>query len=71
MASDGAVAFRYVCPTGVISESDKDAQGALIGACDKYDLIAFMKSGGHRFRVLELPSIAIPFSPSQAHGSCQ
>ena len=43
VASDFAVAFRYVCPTDIISEPDKDAQGALVRAFDKYDLVAFMK----------------------------
>src|SRR5690348_12884303 len=51
MASDRAVAFRYVCPSDVVSESDKDTQGALIRAFDKYDLIALVKHRADRFHV--------------------
>ena len=51
MASDCSVPFRYVCPSDVVSESDKDTQGALIRAFDKYDLVAFAKYVGNLFRV--------------------
>ena len=51
MASDRAVPFRYVCPSDVVSESDKDTQGALVRAFDKYDFIALVKHRDDRFRV--------------------
>lgn len=49
VASDGAVAFGYVRPRGIPPEPDKDTQGALVSAFEKYDLIAFMKNAEDRF----------------------
>ena len=64
VAPNFAVAFRYVCPTYIISESDKHAQGALIRTRDKYDFVAFAKCGGNRFRVSHF---AEPFVASREH----
>jgi len=58
MASDRAVPFSYVCPSDVVSESDKDTQGALVRAFDKYDFIALVKSGEDLSR---LSHLRVPF----------
>src|ERR1017187_5744162 len=43
VAADGAIALRDVRPVDVVPQTEKNSQGALVGAIGQYDFIAFVE----------------------------